>query len=281
METKIIDGRKLRDEILADIKRKVALLPFVPVFCDVLVGDDSASLQYVKMKGKTAESIGIRFHNASFPGNITTEALVQEIKKVSLLPHMCGIIVQLPLPTHIDKQAILNAIDAQLDVDCLGTAASEKFYSGDISVGPPAALACMHILDSLGMDLTDRKIVVLGQGKLVGRPVSALFRYRGMSAAAVDSRTENKETILKEADIIISGIGKGAYLSGAMIKEGAVLIDAGTTEEDGGIVGDIDLHSVQGIAGAVSPVPGGVGPVTVAMLLQNVLKVAQTHESNK
>ncbi len=273
----IINGRKLRDDILAQIKKEVALLPFVPVFCDVLVGEDPSSIQYVKMKAKTAEAVGIKFHNASFPSEITTEELIKEIKNLNNFPHMCGIIVQLPLPAQIDRQAVLDAIDAYLDVDCLGTLASEKFYSG-LTAGEggfPTALACMALLDSLNLDLNRKNIVVLGQGALVGKPVAALLKFRNLNPKIITSKTENAKELIKAADVIISGIGKGKYITGDMIKIGAVLIDAGTSEDSGAIVGDVDSESVQGVAGYLSPVPGGVGPVTVALLLNNVLTVAK------
>jgi methylenetetrahydrofolate dehydrogenase (NADP+) / methenyltetrahydrofolate cyclohydrolase len=276
----IIDGRKMRDGVLENIKSDVALLSFQPIFCDVLVGEDPASIQYVRMKARTAESVGIHFHNASYQSTITTSELIAEIKKLNEMKNMCGIIVQLPLPDTIDKQAVLDAIDPALDVDCLGTTASDIFYSGNILLGFPTALACMVLLDSLNLDLTDKKIVVQGQGLLVGKPVAALLRFRGIDPIIITSKTENKLELLKEADVIISGIGKGKYVTGDMVKENVVLIDAGTSESTGAIVGDVDLESVRDKASFVSPVPGGVGPVTVAMLLGNVLKVAQTNNND-
>ncbi len=272
---KIINGKKLSREILEKVKEEVTLLPFTPIFCDVLVGSDPSSVQYVRMKKKKAESIGIKFHNANFPASITTEELVKEIKTLNQVPNMYGIIVQLPLPEGLDKSAILDSIDPDLDVDCLGIIQSTKFYQGESLIGFPTALACMAILDSLQLDLRVKNIAVLGQGMLVGKPVTALLEFRNLSPVIVTSQTPDKEKIIKEADIIISGIGKGKYISGDMIKEGAVLIDAGTSESNGAIVGDIDLESVKDVADFVSPVPGGVGPVTVAMLLNNVLKVAK------
>ncbi len=276
----IIDGRKIRDEILAKIKDDVAKLRFVPVFCDVLVGDDPASLQYVRIKEKTAESVGISFKSANFPSTITTEELVKKINVLNKEQNMCGIIVQLPLPAHLDQRAILDAIDPKLDVDCLGTVTSEKFYSGKGVINFPAALSCLALLDSTGIDLVGKNIVVLGQGMLVGKPVVALLRARNLSPKIITTETSNKEEIILQADVLISGIGKGKYVDGRMIKNGAILIDAGTSESDGGIIGDMDLDSVKDIAGYVSPVPGGVGPVTVAMLLSNVLNVAKSIDKN-
>ncbi|MBU0998977.1 bifunctional 5,10-methylenetetrahydrofolate dehydrogenase/5,10-methenyltetrahydrofolate cyclohydrolase [Patescibacteria group bacterium] len=281
---KTIDGKKIRDEILEKVKREVTTLSFQPIFCDVLVGNDTASTQYVEMKGKSAESVGIKFHKANFPISITTEKLIKEIEILNKIPKMCGIIIQLPLPEHINRQMVLDSIDPKLDVDCLGKIAGEKFYNnytGENDLGFPTALACMILLDSLNLDdnpstsLRTRKIVVLGQGLLVGKPVSALLKFRGLNLVVITSKTQNKEKIIKEADIIISGMGKGKFITGDMIKKGVVLIDAGTSELDGGIVGDVDLESVKDVAGYLSPVPGGVGPVTVAMLLKNVLKVAK------
>lgn len=279
---KIIDGKKIRDEILNKVKTEVNALSFKPVFCDVLVGNDPASLQYVQMKGRMAESVGISFHKADFPVSITTEKLIEEIKILNKIPNMCGIIVQLPLPEHLDKQMVLDSIDPRLDVDSLGKVASERFYSGETAVGFPTALACMALLDSIKLDLKDRDIIVLGYGLLVGKPVTALLQFRNLSPKIVRSKTENKEELIKQADIIISGIGKGKYITGDMIKQGAILIDAGTSEDNGSldarrsIVGDVDLESVKEVADFVSPVPGGVGPVTVAMLLNNVLTVAKS-----
>jgi methylenetetrahydrofolate dehydrogenase (NADP+)/methenyltetrahydrofolate cyclohydrolase len=273
----IIDGKKIKKEILDKVKSEVTELSFVPLFCDVLVGDDPASLQYVGMKARNAESVGIKFYNANFPSTITTEELIQEIEKINKIKNMCGVIIQLPLPAHIDRQKVLDAIDPHLDVDCLGTKTSGDFYNGWTpgKIGFPTALACMILLDSLALYLKDKNIVVLGQGLLVGKPVTSLLKFRNLNPTIINSKTENKETLIKNADIIISGMGKGKYITGSMIKDGVVLIDAGTSESDSGIVGDIDTDSVKDVASFVSPVPGGVGPVTVAMLLQNVLNVAK------
>ncbi len=271
----IIDGKKIRKEILDKIKKEVTTLPFVPVFCDILVGEDPMSMQYVNIKAKTASSVGIHFHKASFPSTIATLELVKEIEILNKMENMCGIIIQLPLPSLIDSRIALDAIKPSLDVDFLGSVASKQFYDGNIERGLPTAFACMTLLNSLHLDLKDKKIVVLGQGNLVGKPVASLLKFQDLSPVIIRSKTENKETLIKEADIIISGIGKGKYIKGNMIKKGVILIDAGTSEGDSGIIGDVDLDSVSDVADFVSPVPGGVGPVTVAILLQNVLYVAK------
>ncbi|HUC88621.1 MAG TPA: bifunctional 5,10-methylenetetrahydrofolate dehydrogenase/5,10-methenyltetrahydrofolate cyclohydrolase [Candidatus Paceibacterota bacterium] len=277
--TAIINGRKIRDDILAEVKEGIEKLPFTPVFCDVLVGDDPASVQYVNMKAKLAESVGMHFHHAKFSKDISTDDLIEEIEKLNSVPNMCGLIVQLPLPPSLDKDKVLNKIAPSIDVDCLGKDASDRFYNGDISVGYPTAIACMAIIDSLNLDLSGKNIVVFGQGMLVGKPVAHLLRARGLEVSVINRKVENKNELIKNADILISATGQGKYITGPMIKNGCVIIDAGTSESAGGIVGDVDLDSVMGIAGYISPVPGGVGPVTVAMLLKNVLAAANKLKS--
>ena len=277
MQTQIIDGRKIRDEILANVAKEIKKLSFAPVFSDILIGTDPVSAQYVRMKARTAESIGIRFHTADFPSSITTEELLVEIEKINEITNICGAIVQLPIPEHLDKEQILNAINSNIDVDSLGLQASSRFYGGGIEVGYPTALACMAILDSLQLNLKDKKIVVIGQGQLVGKPVTFLLEARGLKVEVITRKTEEKvkRDLIKNADVIVSATGQGKFITGDIVKEGVVLIDAGTSEGSGGIVGDVDLDSVMNVAGYVSPVPGGVGPVTVAMLLKNVLTVAK------
>jgi methylenetetrahydrofolate dehydrogenase (NADP+) / methenyltetrahydrofolate cyclohydrolase len=275
MEAHIIDGKKIRDGILENIKKDVALLPYVPIFCDVMVGNDPVSAQYVKMKAKTAESVGIKFKSAEFPESITTQELIEQIENLNHVPFMCGIIVQLPLPKHINREEVLNAIKPELDVDCLGKKASEMFYENSNPIGFPTALACMKVIDSIDVDLKGKNIVVLGRGMLVGRPVTHLLSSRGHNVTTIHTQTENPDELIKNADVIISAIGKGKFIKGEMIKEGAIVIDAGTSEEDGGVVSDIDLESVRHIASYVTPAPGGIGPVTVGILLSNVLEVAK------
>jgi methylenetetrahydrofolate dehydrogenase (NADP+)/methenyltetrahydrofolate cyclohydrolase len=250
-------------------------LPFTPIFCDILVGEDPVSASYVRIKSRFASKVEIKFRTALFKESITTEELIEEIENLNKVPSMCGIIVQLPLPGHIDRRAVLDAINPRLDVDCLGRINSENFYNNEGGISYPTALACMKIIDTLPIDLGDKKILILGQGRLVGLPVTHLLRSRNLLVDTVDSKTENTFTLIKEADVIISAIGQANYIKGDMVKKGVVIIDAGTSEDNGAVVGDVELSSVLNTASYVSPTPGGVGPVTVAMLLQNVLQVAK------
>lgn len=272
---KLIDGKKISKDILEDIRSEVKKLDFTPVFCDVLVGNDLASLKYVELKKKKALDLGIKFYDANFDKNITTEDLLKEIEKINNIPNISGIIVQLPLPSHINSKKVLDSINPKLDVDCLGEELSSKFYNGDLFLSPPTALACVYLLDSLNIDLKNKNILIIGEGKLVGKPLANILKHKNLNFNTINSRTENKERFIKEADIIISGVGKGNIISGDMVKNEVIVIDAGTSEEDSVLVGDFDFDSVSQKVSFITPVPGGVGPVTVAMLFSNVLKVAK------
>ncbi len=269
----LIDGKKISEKIFENIKQEINSLSFGPVFCDILVGNDFASKKYVSLKKKKALELGIDFHDACFEENITTEELVKEIEKINNIPNISGIILQLPLPLHIDKTKVLNAISPELDVDCLGQIASKNFYNGNLEIAPPTANACFMLLESLNLDLNNKKIVIAGEGDLVGKPFANILKYKNISFDIVNSETLNKEEIIKNADILITGIGKGKMINKDMIKEGVVIIDAGASEEDGALVGDVDFDSVKEKASFITPVIGGVGPMTIANLFLNILKV--------
>ncbi|MBP7805185.1 MAG: bifunctional 5,10-methylenetetrahydrofolate dehydrogenase/5,10-methenyltetrahydrofolate cyclohydrolase [Candidatus Pacebacteria bacterium] len=271
----IIDGRAVRDSILAKVEKRIRALPFKPIFCDVLVGDNDVAAQYVRMKERTAESIGLKVVHGVYPGTITTEELITELKRLSALPNMAGLIVQLPLPQGLDTRAVLDAISPNVDVDATSTISSDLFYKNEASYLFPTAAASVTLLDSYVPDLKGKKIVVVGKGMLVGKPVAHLLKSRGLDVTSVDRDTPNPEEIFKSADVILSGVGKAKLLNGNNVKKGVVIIDAGTSESNGAIVGDVDRETVEPLAAAISPVPGGVGPVTVAMLMQNVVISAE------
>lgn len=270
----IIDGRKIAAEILIKLKSEVFELPFVPVFCDVLVGEDPASKQYVDMKAKAAEKIGIKFRGANYPEAISKEQLASEIKNIVKETNLCGLIVQLPLPAALPRREILDAVDPIVDVDCMGSVNLSDFYRGNIRFVPPTAAAIMALLENLNLDLSAKQILVVGQGELVGRPVTFLLKQKGLKVDVADINTKNTAELLKHADVIISAVGKGNLITGEKIKPGCVVIDAGTSESNGGIVGDVEFATVSPVASYLSPVPGGVGPMTVAMLLKNVVMSA-------
>ncbi len=278
MHTKIINGKQIRDSILLEVAEGIAELPFMPKFCDVVVGNDPASLQYVGIKNKMAQKLGIDVVEAVFPADATTEEVVARIQELNAIENMSGIIVQLPLPDSVDKEKILSVIDPVLDVDCIGSYNSERFYNSVPGMSFPTALAIIEILDGLPVDLYKKTIVMMGNGELVGKPVVELLTRRNISVTVIDSKTKNPTEILQSADIIISAIGKENILTGDMIQEGAIVIDAGTSESNGGVVGDVEQSTVIGKASMLAPVPGGVGPVTVAMLFRNVCETAEGRE---
>lgn len=271
----IINGRQIRDTILGTLFARVRALPFAPVFCDILVGANEMSAQYVRMKERTAESLGIKVLSAVYPESITTEELIAEIKRIAETPNMSGLIVQLPLPEHIDTSRVLDAVPSAIDVDAIGSVASAQFYRNEPTFLFPTAAAVLALLDSQNLDLSAKKMVIAGRGVLVGRPVEHLLKARGLDVRSVDSSTPNPEEMFKSADVVITGTGVGNFIRGSMLKPGVVVIDAGTSEAGDGVTGDVDRASIEPVAAALSPVPGGVGPVTVAMLMQNVVIAAE------
>ncbi len=271
----ILDGKFIASRILKHLKAETAQLQFQPLFCDILVGSDPVSLSYVKIKGRTAESAGLKFLLDQLPENISQQDLIKRIMELNQLPDLRGLIVQLPLPAHLDRQVILNSINPHWDVDCLGETNAQNFYNGSIKIVPPTAGAVMTIIDTLPEKFHSGNFVIVGQGQLVGKPLAMLLRRRNYKLTVADSKTENLSALTKTADVLISGTGHANLITAAHVKPGAAIIDAGTAEMDGGIVGDVDYEAVKDIAAFITPVPGGVGPVTVAKLLSNVVEAAK------
>jgi methylenetetrahydrofolate dehydrogenase (NADP+)/methenyltetrahydrofolate cyclohydrolase len=271
----VINGKNIAAEILSGLKKRLAEVAFQPVLCDVLVGADPVSLSYVNIKEKTAKSIGIKFRLIQLPQNSLTGQVVTAIHDAQKDQDLCGLIVQLPLPDQMDREQVLNSIHPSVDVDVINPASNKRFYLNRGVMTPPTAGAVLYLLQSLHLPLSEMEFLVIGQGELVGKPVTHLLRHQGYSVVTADSSTKDLASLTKVADIVISGTGQGKLVAGPMLKPGAVVIDAGTSESGATIVGDVDLVSVEEVASAVSPVPGGVGPVTVAKLLENVVITAE------
>lgn len=273
----LIDGKQLKDAILEDVRGSLAALSFAPAFTDVLIGNDAANEKYVAMKKKVALSLGFSYRDVHFPEGTTEDEIVQAIAALAKVPFMAGVIVQLPLPPGYDRERILNAVPRELDVDVLGSSASKQFYEGEGGLILPTARAVLRMLDSLPVSYDDKSFVIIGQGPLVGRPVAHLLRKRGYRVSTITRATDpgERESLLQGADVIVSAIGVPKSLTGDMIQEGVIVVDAGTSEMEGSLVGDVDTDSVAQKASYLTPSPGGVGPVTVASLFENVLDVAQ------
>ncbi|HEX3099918.1 MAG TPA: bifunctional 5,10-methylenetetrahydrofolate dehydrogenase/5,10-methenyltetrahydrofolate cyclohydrolase [Patescibacteria group bacterium] len=275
-QNNLIDGRALASKMFAQITEQVAALNFKPVLCDVVVGNDLVSLSYVNIKGKRAKECGMDFSLVQLPDTATDEQVIAAIHEQQENQNLCGLIVQLPLPAHLDSAKILQAINLDVDVDGINPQSAGQ----NSQLVPPTAGAIMAILDSLPVNLVEQKFVVLGNGDLVGKPVSSELKKRNYATTTVLADTENRAAILQSATVIISGVGKTGILTGDQVSEGVIVVDAGTSEQGGSISGDVDFATVAPKAKFITPSPGGVGPVTVAKLLENVLLVAKRLDIN-
>lgn len=275
----LIDGRALAHDLNLHTKQRINKLPFRPLLVDIVVGEDPASLSYVKIKAQKAQEAGLVFELHQLSSQANTEEVIAKIEEISKRKELGGLIIQLPLPVHLDTKRILNSIPERIDVDLLNSVSSEKFYNNESKLIPPTAGAITYILDSLPEDWLHKQFLVLGYGELVGKPTTYLLQQRGYRVAIADTSTDNVAKLISEADCIISGIGKAGILTGQYLKNGVIIIDAGTSEAEGSITGDVDFDSAEPKSKYITPVPGGVGPVTVAKLLENVITVAEQRNS--
>lgn len=278
---KVFNAKEFTTQILADLKNEVSKFSFVPEFSDILVGTDGPSVRYVKMKAKTAESIGIKFVDGTLPENATTQEIIEKINELSMRPNMCGIIVQLPLPENIDTEAVLNAVPLNLDVDGLSQKYSDVFYntsSFENILIMPTVLAIKKILDfSTWNNFRDKNIAIVGQGRLVGKPTAHLLKSFTNNIQTIDKNTavDKRNEILKNADIVITAVGKPGIIIGDDVKQNVIVIDAGTLEVENVLLGDVDFETVSDKASFITKTPGGVGPVTVASLMENLVRSAK------
>ncbi len=273
----IIDGKQVSLNILEQLKKEVALLSFRPKLVDVVVGDDPVTESYVRIKSRRALEIGVDFEISRFPEDVSESELELEVENINRLKNICGLIIQLPLPAHLDKQKILDKIDPRIDVDMLSNKNFQEFYGGESKLVPPTAAAVLNLLGSVEPNLINKKILVIGAGDLVGKPVAFLLKKEGALVTVADKETKDLVTPALAAEIIISGTGVAKLITAEMVHSGTVIIDAGTAESAGGISGDAHFEALKDKIRAITPVPGGVGPVTVAMLLKNVVEVAKGH----
>lgn len=265
----IIDGKKLAQEIEVGLFEKFKTLPTKRVVF-VMFGENAASRQFMGIKSRTAERLGIRSEIKVFPEAVTTSEALSIIS--SLGSNIDGIVVQLPLPKHLNAELILNTVPAEKDIDVLGTSAIEQYVSGVSNKVAPVAGAVEYILNSIDVDLNNKNIILVGNGNLVGKPVAMMFSRKNIPYSIIDINTDTQERdkMIKNADIIISGIGVPYFITADMVKSGVVLVDAGTSEQSGKLVGDVDPACAE-LASYITPVPGGVGPMTVVMLFKNLL----------
>jgi methylenetetrahydrofolate dehydrogenase (NADP+) / methenyltetrahydrofolate cyclohydrolase len=280
MSAIIVDGRAVAAELRAALTSQVDAMTAAgtapPSLAVVLCGDDPASAIYVRNKGRAAERAGVRFALHRPPAESTTDDLVTLVRGLDADDTIDGILVQLPLPKQIDPDAVIACISPEKDADGF-----HPYNFGRLAEGHPAVVApgtplgCMELLRRSDLPLRGSRAVVIGRSAIVGRPLALMLTNADATVTICHSRTQELASICREADILVSAIGRPRMVDASYVKPGAFVIDVGTTPQDGVVVGDVDRESVEPVAGWLTPVPGGVGPMTIAMLLRNTLALAR------
>lgn len=273
---KIIDGRIVSANVKARIAKEVKEIcaegKRAPGLAVVIVGDDSASRVYVNNKKKACAEVGFHSEEYALPAETTEEELISLVKSLNVKSEIDGILVQLPLPKHINEKAVIEAISPEKDVDAFHVQNVGKIMIGDYSFLPCTPAGVMELIKSEGIDLNGKECVVIGRSNIVGKPMAMLLLHANATVTVCHSRTRDLKEACKRADVLVVAIGKAKFVTADMVKDGAVVIDVGMDrDENGKLCGDVDFESVEKKAGYITPVPGGVGPMTIAMLMQNTL----------
>lgn len=274
--SEIITGRKLAKNIREKVAKRIQNLEHPPGLAAILVGDDAASKLYVSLKEKAAKEAGIYFEKIEFPADTTEGKILKAIKKLNSRDDINGILVQMPLPNH-NEDEIIEAIKWQKDVDGFHKKNRKRRADGEPSLVPPVALAIVRLITSTNQPLTGKNALVVANNEIFAEPLVHLLKELGVAAQFVSRNEQGLETMTRAADILIVAVGEPSFIKKEMVKEGGIIIDVGTNKVDGKLRGDVD-PGVVGHAGFISPVPGGVGPLTVAYLLMNVLRAATSLE---
>ncbi|MCG5186586.1 bifunctional methylenetetrahydrofolate dehydrogenase/methenyltetrahydrofolate cyclohydrolase FolD [Staphylococcus aureus] len=275
MVAKILDGKQIAKDYRQGLQNQVEALKekgFTPKLSVILVGNDGASQSYVRSKKKAAEKIGMISEIVHLEETATEEEVLNELNRLNNDDSVSGILVQVPLPKQVSEQKILEAINPDKDVDGFHSINIGKLYIDEQTFVPCTPLGIMEILKHADIDLEGKNAVVIGRSHIVGQPVSKLLLQKNASVTILHSRSKDMASYLKDADVIVSAVGKPGLVTKDVVKEGAVIIDVGNTpDENGKLKGDVDYDAVKEIAGAITPVPGGVGPLTITMVLNNTL----------
>ncbi|MEW7627403.1 bifunctional methylenetetrahydrofolate dehydrogenase/methenyltetrahydrofolate cyclohydrolase FolD [Staphylococcus aureus] len=275
MVAKILDGKQIVKDYRQGLQDQVEALKekgFTPKLSVILVGNDGASQSYVRSKKKAAEKIGMISEIVHLEETATEEEVLNELNRLNNDDSVSGILVQVPLPKQVSEQKILEAINPEKDVDGFHPINIGKLYIDEQTFVPCTPLGIMEILKHADIDLEAKNAVVIGRSHIVGQPVSKLLLQKNASVTILHSRSKDMASYLKDADVIVSAVGKPGLVTKDVVKEGAVIIDVGNTpDENGKLKGDVDYDAVKEIAGAITPVPGGVGPLTITMVLNNTL----------
>ena len=272
----LIDGKKVSVEIRSRLTKETAELKSktgrMPGLATVLVGEDPASAVYVRNKNKICHEVGFQSFEQNLPAETTEAQLMDLINELNGNDAVHGILVQLPLPDHIDSQKVLLSIDPEKDVDGFHPINVGKLAIGNALLTPCTPTGIIALLDYYNIEITGKHAVVLGRSNIVGKPVAHLLLQRHATVTICHSKTVNLEQVTRQADILIAAVGRPRFVNSAMVKEGAVVIDVGINRVDGKLTGDVDFTPVAEKAGFITPVPGGVGPMTIALLMKNTLK---------
>jgi len=275
MSARIIDGKALAEKIRKQVAAEVAAMRVKPCLSVVLVGEDPASKVYVSMKEVACVGAGVKSKNIKLPENTTEEKLLAEIRALNADKGVHGILVQVPLPKHMREARVLEAVAPEKDVDGFNPCNVGKLQEGNPVFVPATPKGIMRLLEETGVDLAGKHAVVVGRSTIVGKPVAALLLAADATVTQCHSKTKDLAAFTKQADVLVVAVGRPRLITKEMVKKGAVVIDAGTSRTpDGKLVGDVD-EGVRDVASAVTPVPGGVGPMTIAMLLGNTLLAAR------
>ena len=269
---KIIDGKKIKKEILDELKEEVSKLKDKPNFVVIQVGNNEASNVYIKQKAKMAEYIGYGYTHMKLDEDITEEELLKKIDKLNKDKNIHGILVQMPLPDHIDTNKVQNAVIPEKDVDGLSDMNAGKLFHGKDALFSCTPYGVMELLKRYNIKLEGSHAVVVGRSNLVGKPMANLLTNANATVTICHSKTKDLEKITRKADILVVAIGKKEFVTKNMVKQGAIVIDVGINRVDGKLYGDVNYNDVYPKVKKITPVPGGVGPMTVVMLMQNVLE---------
>ena len=273
--TKIISGTDLAKKLRAEIKEEATILQqrgITPTLAVVLVGDNKASKSYVNSKHKACLENNINSVKIELDENISTDSLLNEIVKLNNDNNVHGILVQLPLPKHIDAEQILNAVSPKKDVDGFHPINVGKLVIGEAKLIPCTPLGILEMIKSTGDEIDGKLALVIGRSNIVGKPISTLLLQNNATVITAHSKTKNLDSLLEQADIIVSCVGSAHFLTGdEKVKETVTIIDVGNNYKDGKLVGDVNLENFMGKVKYISPVPGGVGPLTITMLMRNTL----------
>lgn len=280
MTAQKIDGNALSQKLRIQITERAAVLRtkgITPGLAVVLVGDNPASQVYVRNKVKACQDCGLHSLLEKYPEDMPEKVLLDRIETLNQDPSIHGILVQLPLPKHIDAQRVIEAIAPHKDVDGFHIASAGALMTGMPGFWPCTPYGCMKMLDSIGYDLKGKHAVVIGRSNIVGKPMALMLLQKNATVTICHSATPNLKAMTLQADVIVAAVGKRNVLTADMVKPGAVVIDVGMNRNDEGkLCGDVDFEGVEKVAGYITPVPGGVGPMTITMLLVNTLQAAES-----